>query len=126
MSQGSYFKSRPDLLTLGGGGVGVGNRKFLINLGRYVIDVTGLDSLSLGELGGGVQCFGEFGASGRVRTIRIGRRVRELHRARELSGSIKFFSPIRPCGGLKGEEKLEKLTYFNLRVGDRILMNFDI
>ena len=24
---------------------------------RYVIDVTVLDSLSLGELGGGVQCF---------------------------------------------------------------------
>ena len=35
-----------------------------------MIDVTGLDSLSLGELGGRVQCFGEFGASGRVRTIK--------------------------------------------------------
>ena len=46
---------------------------------RYVIDVTGLDSLSLGELGGEVQGFGEFGASGRARTMKIGRRVRELH-----------------------------------------------
>ena len=44
----------------------------------FVIDVTGLDTLSLGELGGGVQCFGEFGASGHARTIKIGRRVRVL------------------------------------------------
>ena len=28
---------------------------------RYVIDATGLDPLSLGELGGGVKFFGEFG-----------------------------------------------------------------
>ena len=47
---------------------------------RYMIDVTGLDPLSLGELGGGVQCFGEFGASGNARTMKIGRRVRELHK----------------------------------------------
>ena len=47
---------------------------------RYVIDVTLLDSLSLGELGGGVQCFGEYGASGRARTMKIGRRVSELHK----------------------------------------------
>ena len=46
---------------------------------RYVIDVTGLDLLSLGELGK-VQCFGEFGASGRVRTMKIDRRVSELHK----------------------------------------------
>ena len=46
---------------------------------RYVIDVTLLDSLSLGEFGGGAQCFGEFGASGRARMMEIGRRVRELH-----------------------------------------------
>ena len=45
-----------------------------------MIDVTGLDPLSLGELGGGVQCFGEFGASGRARTMKIGRRVRELYK----------------------------------------------
>jgi len=44
-----------------------------------VNDVNGLDPLSLGELGGGVQCFGEFGASGRARTMKIGRRVRELY-----------------------------------------------
>ena len=50
------------------------------NCRRYMIDVTGLDSLSLGELGGEVQCFGEFGASGRARTMKIGRRVRELHK----------------------------------------------
>ena len=42
-----------------------------------MIDVTRLDLLSLGELGGGVQCFG---ASGRVRTMKINRRVRELHK----------------------------------------------
>ena len=46
---------------------------------RYVIDVTGLDPLFLGELGCVVQCFGEFGASGRARTMKMGRRVRELH-----------------------------------------------
>ena len=46
---------------------------------RYVIDVTGLDPLSLEELGE-IQCFGEFGASGRARTMKIGRRVRELHK----------------------------------------------
>ena len=28
----------------------------------------------------GVQCFGEFGASGRARTIKIGRHVRDLHK----------------------------------------------
>ena len=38
---------------------------------RYMIDVTGLDPLSLGELGDGVQCFGEFGASGHARTKKI-------------------------------------------------------
>ena len=45
-----------------------------------MIDVTGLDTLFLGKLGGGVQCFGEFGASERARTIKIGRRVRELNK----------------------------------------------
>ena len=39
-----------------------------------------LDSLCLGELGGGVQGFGEFCASGRARTMKIGRCVRELHK----------------------------------------------
>ena len=47
---------------------------------RYGIDVTGLDPLSLVELGGGVQCFGEIGASGHVRTMKIGRRLRVLHK----------------------------------------------
>ena len=47
---------------------------------RYVIDVTVLYSLSFGNWGGEVQCFGEFGASGRARTMKIGRRVKELHK----------------------------------------------
>ena len=47
---------------------------------RYVIDVTVLDPLSLGELGGGAHCFDKFGASGRTRTMEIGMRVRELHK----------------------------------------------
>ena len=38
-------------------------------------DVTGLDPLSLRELDGGVQRFGEFGASRRARTIKICRCV---------------------------------------------------
>ena len=50
------------------------------NCHRYLIDVTVLDPLFLGELGGGVQCFGELGASGRARTMKIGRRFRELHK----------------------------------------------
>ena len=45
-----------------------------------MIDVTGMDPLSLVELGGGVQCFGEFGTSGRARSMKIGRHVRELHK----------------------------------------------
>ena len=81
MSQSSYFKSRSDLLTLGGSWRG--KPEILENAykcRRYVIDVTGLDSLSLGELGFGAQCFCEFGASGRSRTMKICRRVRELHK----------------------------------------------
>ena len=48
--------------------------------GRYMIDLTQLHLLPLGELGGRVQCFGEFGAFGRARTMKIGRCVRELHK----------------------------------------------
>ena len=54
MSQSSYFKSLPDLLTLGkleGETVNLGNA---YKCRRYVIDVTGLDPLSLVECGGGV------------------------------------------------------------------------
>ena len=47
---------------------------------RYVIDVTVMDPLSLEKLGGGIQCFGEFGASGCARTMKISGRVRELHK----------------------------------------------
>ena len=45
---------------------------------RYAIDVTGLDLLSLEELVGGPAFF-EFGASGHVRTMKIGWRVRDRH-----------------------------------------------
>ena len=45
-----------------------------------MIDVTELDLLSLGELRGGFQCFGEFGASGRAKTMQIGRCVRKLYK----------------------------------------------
>ena len=47
---------------------------------RYLIDVTKRDPLSLVELGGGAQFFGDFGNSGRARTMKIDRRVRELHK----------------------------------------------
>ena len=47
---------------------------------RYVTDITGPNPLSLGELGGRGQCFGEFGASGRARTMKIGRRVRDVYK----------------------------------------------
>ena len=47
---------------------------------RYVIGIAGPNPLSLGELGGGIKCFGKFGASGRTRTIKIGRLVRDLHK----------------------------------------------
>ena len=50
MSQNSYFKFQTDPLTLGR--VEGGNRKSWKTL--YVIDITGLDPLSLGELGGEV------------------------------------------------------------------------
>ena len=43
------------------------------------IGIAGPVPLSLGELGD-FQCFGEFGASGRVRTIKIGERFRDLHK----------------------------------------------
>ena len=46
---------------------------------RYVIDIIGTDPL-FGGVGGDFQCFGEFGASGRARTMKIGRRVRDLHK----------------------------------------------
>ena len=49
MSQSSYFKSQPDILTLGELEGETGN--------RYEIDITGLDPLSLVDLGGGVKCF---------------------------------------------------------------------
>ena len=81
MSQSSYFKSRPDLLTLEKGWRG--KPEILENAykcRRHVIDITGLDPLSLEELGGGVHCLDEFGTSGRAKTMKIGRRVRELHK----------------------------------------------
>ena len=67
MSQSSYFISRPDPVTLeGAGGESLKSWKTLRVEGsecnlvgriskcrRCVIDVTGMDQLSLGELGGG-------------------------------------------------------------------------
>ena len=94
MSQSSYFKSRPDLVKLGGVGEETGDlgkrlewrdQEETFQVGRiskcrrYVIDVTRLYPLSLWGLGW-VQCFGEFGSSGRARTIKIGRHVRDLHK----------------------------------------------
>ena len=61
----------------------------IIKFPWYVIDVIVLDFLQLEDLGG-VQWFGEFGASGRVRTMKIGRRVREPARI----DLIKSFSQI--------------------------------
>ena len=80
MSQSSYFKSRPGLLTLGE----LEKKPEILGNAykchRYMIDVTRLDPLSLGELGGGVQCFSEFGASGCAKTMKISRFVRELYK----------------------------------------------
>ena len=44
---------------------------------RYMIDITGLYPLSLGELGE-VQFLGKFDASGHARMMKIGRHVRYL------------------------------------------------
>jgi len=44
---------------------------------RYVIDMLGTYPLSFGEIS---SAFGEFGASGRARTMKVGRRVRHLHK----------------------------------------------
>ena len=70
---------------------------------RYVIDVTVLDSLSLGELGEGVQCFGEFGASGLARTMKIGSCVRDLD---------KVVFPDSTIWGAKGRGKIKKNELF--------------
>ena len=76
MSHSSYFKYRPDLLTLEG--VGGGSRKSWKTHINVVRDLRYRNGSALfGE--GGVQCFGEFGASRRARTMKIGRRIRELH-----------------------------------------------
>ena len=57
MSPSSYFKSRPDLLTLGRAGGGNRNLGKPYKCRRYVIDVIGLDPLSLEDLGGGFNAF---------------------------------------------------------------------
>ena len=47
----------------------------------YIRDCRNRTGFALfGRVGGGVQCFGEFVASGRAKTMKIGRRVRELHK----------------------------------------------
>ena len=54
MSQSSYFKSRPDLFTLGEleGKPEIFENAYKCR--RYIIDITGLDLLSSGELGVGI------------------------------------------------------------------------
>ena len=48
---------------------------------RYLIDITGPVPVSGGFGGGGdFQHFGEFGASGCARTMKIGRRVSDRHK----------------------------------------------
>ena len=47
---------------------------------RYAIDITGPDPTSLGNLEGGLQCFGQLGGSGQAMTMKIGRRVRDLYK----------------------------------------------
>ena len=46
---------------------------------KYVIDIIRTGPLSLEELGD-LQCFGEFCASGRARTMKIGRCVRDWYK----------------------------------------------
>ena len=52
----------------------------------------------------GVQCFGQFGASGRARTVKIGRHVRDLHKF----DLIKLFSPDSTIWVAEGREKIRK------------------
>ena len=73
-----------------------------------MIGVTGLDPLSLAELGGEVQCFGKFGASGRARTIKIGRRVRELNR----NWLDKDVLPDSTIWGAEGRGRIGKIEIF--------------
>ena len=47
---------------------------------RYVIDVNGTGFTLFVGVRWGVRCFGEFGASEPARTMKIGRRVRDLHK----------------------------------------------
>jgi len=61
----------------------------------------------LGELGGGAQCFGEFGASGRARTMKIGRRVKELHKLND-----KAVFPDSAIWGTEGRGKIRKIEVF--------------
>ena len=78
MSQSSYFKYRPDPVTLGGVGSGSLNlRKRLEWRGRVT-----RSALFGGVRGWGISAYeeGEFGASERARTMKIDRRVRELHK----------------------------------------------
>ena len=46
---------------------------------RYMIDIIGTNPLSLGSWGD-FQYFGELGASRRARTMKIDRRIRNLHK----------------------------------------------
>ena len=55
-----------------------------------------------------LQCFGEFDVSGRAKTMKIGRRVRDLY-----IDLIKSFSPILQSGeGAEGRGKIRENEVF--------------
>ena len=70
---------------------------------RYVIDIIGwIHSLWRNWGGGDFQCFGEFGAFVHARTMKNWKACQ----GPEQIDLIAVVSPIRPSGGLEGEEKL--------------------
>ena len=95
MSQSSCFKSQPDpvkLWEVKGETGDLGKRLQWRDRDKtwweeyaqvliYVIEHNRTGSALFGGGGGeGFKCFGEFGASGRAKTMKIGRRVRYLHK----------------------------------------------
>ena len=73
-----------------------------------MINLTGLDPLSLGELGGEIQCFGEFGASGRAKTMKIDRCV--LGSCTNWGDKVVF--PDSTIWGAEGRGKIRKNEIF--------------
>ena len=74
---------------------------------RYVIDMLGTYPLSLGEIS---SAFGEFGASGRARRMKIGRRVRDLNKL-TLYQLFSGFDHLGAGGRGKNEKNEVFLTY---------------